>query len=314
MKDTFTTTTTTSTNNSSMAIPAHTFASSDLISQSSLVPSCDYKNEWDQIDAWLHDLYPVSMPSFEKDEYTLHNLQQLHKKTEEASNIMEMVLNTQRQLSDDNARQAALWQEKLDALEVSRSSMSTQGTRALDALGLLAVRLGLDDTSLSSYHTALAQLTMETMDTRLEEKEIEETEYVLQSRIRNAEGELDKMKGILSSVKQRRQSNSHENDQALAMQQQNKESKNAYARMQNEFDSLEIDQHELRLESIKTLEHDMASLEAILAEKSGMVDSYGNLPSDMVLASLKVQDAQVQLNSLGREREQLLADMADNMH
>ena len=33
------------------------------------------------------------------------------------------------------------------------------------------------------------------MDTCLEEKEIEETEYVLQTRIQNAEGELNKMKG-----------------------------------------------------------------------------------------------------------------------
>ncbi|KAI9276681.1 hypothetical protein BDA99DRAFT_115623 [Phascolomyces articulosus] len=155
----------------------------------------DNKLDWDQIDTWLHELYPVNMPVFEKDDCTLHSLQQLHKKTEEASNIMELVLNTQRQLSDDNARQAAMWQEKLDALEISRSSMSTQGTRALDALGLLAVRLGIEDTSLSSYHTALAQLTMDTMDTCLEEKEIEETEYALQSRIQNAEGELNKMKG-----------------------------------------------------------------------------------------------------------------------
>ena len=45
------------------------------------------------------------MPLFEKDECNLHSLRQLHKKTEEANNIMELVLNTQRQLSDDNARQ-----------------------------------------------------------------------------------------------------------------------------------------------------------------------------------------------------------------
>ncbi|KAI7860586.1 hypothetical protein BDC45DRAFT_494771 [Circinella umbellata] len=272
------------------------------------------KSEWDQIDAWLHDLYPVNMPLFEKDECNLHSLRQLHKKTEEANNIMELVLNTQRQLSDDNARQAAMWQEKLDALEVSRSSMSTQGTRALDALGLLAVRLGIEDTSLSSYHTALAQLTIETMDASLEEKEIQETEYVLQNRIQNAEDELNKMKGILSSIKQRHEAGSHWSDQDIhSMEQQNKELKNVYAKTQNDFDALEIEQHELRLDAIKKLEQEMTSLEAILAEKNGMVDNYGNLPSDMVLASLKIQDAQDQFNNLGREREQLLADIADNV-
>ena len=41
----------------------------------------------------------------------------------------------------------------------------------------------------------MAQLTIETMDAHLEDTEIEETEYVLQSRIQNAEDELSKMKG-----------------------------------------------------------------------------------------------------------------------
>ena len=45
------------------------------------------------------------MPIFGKDECNLRSLQQLHKKTEEANNIMQLVLDTQRQLSDDNARQ-----------------------------------------------------------------------------------------------------------------------------------------------------------------------------------------------------------------
>ncbi|KAI8137779.1 hypothetical protein BJV82DRAFT_331638 [Fennellomyces sp. T-0311] len=294
---------------SDMAIPAQSLAPSSMLNQTSF--GHDHKSEWDQIDEWLHQLYPVSMPFFEKDEYTLQSLQQLHKKTEEASNIMELVLDTQRQLSDDNARQAAMWQEKLDALEVSRSSMSTQGTRALDALGLLAVRLGLEDTSLSSYHTALAQLTIETMDTRLEEKEIEETECVLQSRIRNAEDELSKMKGILSTVKQQRKDTSHWT--AAALQQQTQESKNVYAQMQNEYDALDIEQHELRLDAVKKLEQDMVALEAVLAEKSGLVDAYGNLPSDMVLASLTMKDAEERLNVLGRERERLLADIADSV-
>ncbi|KAG2217856.1 hypothetical protein INT45_012771 [Circinella minor] len=294
-----------------MAITTLSELSKETTTLHSSSPQLDNnKNEWDQIDAWLHDLYPANMPLFEKDDCNLHSLRQLHKKTEEANNIMELVLDTQRQLSDDNARQAAMWQEKLDALEVSRSSMSTQGTRALDALGLLAVRLGIENTSLSSYHTALAQLTIETMDTSLEEKEIQETEYVLQSRIQNAEGELNKMKGI----KQRYEAGSHWSDQDIhSMEQQNKELKNVYAKTQSDFDALEIEQHELRLDAIKKLEQDMTSLEAILAEKNGTVDNYGNLPSDMVLASLKIQDAQDQFNKLGREREQLLADIADNV-
>lgn len=114
-----------------------------------------------------------------------------------------------------------MWQEKLDALEFSKSSMSTEGSRALDALATLAIRLGLDDTSLSrlvsqwssflplyhvliitititiilySYQTALAQLTIDTLEAELEENELDEMEYALRGRIKNAEDELSKMK------------------------------------------------------------------------------------------------------------------------
>lgn len=112
-----------------------------------------------------------------------------------------------------------MWQEKLDALEFSKSSMSTEGARALDALATLAIRLGLDDTSLSrlvqaviiilpllyhvliitvtilySYQTALAQLTIDTLEAELEENELDEMEYALRGRIKSAEDELSKMK------------------------------------------------------------------------------------------------------------------------
>ena len=194
---------------------------------------------------------------------SLQDLEELQQKTEEANAIMELVLETQRQISDDNMRQgkvsttylhdvkvyatcvyviylhipffpgplpltytfeanslcsqtAAMWQEKLDALEFSKSSMSTESSRALSALATLAIRLGLDDTSLSrlvsrasfsicitpfliiiildSYQTALAQLTIDTLEAELEENELDEMEYALRGRIKNAEDELSKMK------------------------------------------------------------------------------------------------------------------------
>lgn len=46
------------------------------------------------------------MPFYDKkDESTLEALENLHKKTEAASAIMGIVLDTHRQISDDNARQ-----------------------------------------------------------------------------------------------------------------------------------------------------------------------------------------------------------------
>lgn len=42
---------------------------------------------------------------------------------------------------------AAIWQERLDALEISKHSLSAQGCRALETLALTAIRLGINDSS-----------------------------------------------------------------------------------------------------------------------------------------------------------------------
>lgn len=47
---------------------------------------------------------------------------------------------------------------------------------------------------LYSYQTALAQLTIDTLEAELEENELDEMEYALRGRIKNAEDELSKMK------------------------------------------------------------------------------------------------------------------------
>ncbi|KAJ8655135.1 hypothetical protein O0I10_009170 [Lichtheimia ornata] len=274
---------------------------------------------WEQVDRWLQEIDAVELSLLDKDDMSLQDLQELQQKTEEANTIMELVLQTQRQISDDNMRQAAMWQEKLDALEFSKSSMSTEGSRALDALATLAIRLGLDDTSLSSYQTALAQLTIDTLEAELEENELDEMEYALRGRIKNAEDELSKMKTMLSSIRQRQQ---HDQDDRFvrrmeadtdALLQQTQDQQEEYALLQNEYEDTEVEQLQLRLSALAKMGHDMAAVEEVLAEQNDVLAGYNDLPPDMMLASRKYKEAEDRLHELRQERELLLADIANQV-
>ncbi|CDS08522.1 hypothetical protein LRAMOSA09883 [Lichtheimia ramosa] len=276
-------------------------------------------DHWQQVDRWLQEIDAVELSLLDKDDMSLQDLHELQEKTEEANAIMELVLQTQRQISDDNMRQAAMWQEKLDALEFSKASMSTEGSRALDALATLAIRLGLDDTSLSSYQTALAQLTIDTLEAELEENELDEMEYALQSRIQSAEDELSKMKTMLSSIKQRQ----HDQDDHFVRRleadtdvllQQTQDQQEEYALLQNEYEDTEVEQLQLRLSALAKMGHDMAAVEDVLAEQNAVLAGYKDLPPDMMLASRKYKEAEDRLHNLRQERELLLAEIANQVH
>lgn len=57
------------------------------------------------MDRWLQEIDAVELSLLDKDDMSLQDLQELQQKTEEANTIMELVLQTQRQISDDNMRQ-----------------------------------------------------------------------------------------------------------------------------------------------------------------------------------------------------------------
>lgn len=107
----------------------------------------------------------------------------------------------------------------MDALEISKHSLSSQGRRALETLALTAIRLGINDSSAgryrfgtkesgfvtlfaddavclkqNSYSAAIAHLTIDTMDTQIKHQGLQDIEYALENRIQTAESELSRMK------------------------------------------------------------------------------------------------------------------------
>lgn len=103
-----------------------------------------------QADVWLNELYSgQAVPAHDRSDMTLQAVLELQKKSDMANRVMKTVLDIHRTISEDNTRQATLWQEKLEALEISKASLSVQGARSLEALSALATQLGLEDTATS---------------------------------------------------------------------------------------------------------------------------------------------------------------------
>ncbi|KAL1935752.1 hypothetical protein VTP01DRAFT_4892 [Rhizomucor pusillus] len=275
---------------------------------------------WHKMTDWLQELYTSSeTPVFEKDAVTLHALQNLQQKAEAANAIMRNVLEANRKLGEENVRQAETWQERLDALEISKHSLSSQGRRALETLALTAIRLGINDSSAGSYSAAIAHLTIDTMDTQIEHQGLQDIEYALENRIQTAESELSRMKSMLSSLRERRESKDktlveHWKQDTTVLKQETEKTQLSYAKNQKLYEESGIEQHQLRLESLKKLEQDVTTLETEVAQQNELLSQYGDLPPDMVLALLKTKDAEKQLYGLQRERERMLADIAEGVH
>ncbi|ORY97497.1 hypothetical protein BCR43DRAFT_489877 [Syncephalastrum racemosum] len=272
---------------------------------------------WEEADAWLNELYSGQpVPTHDRSDMTLQAVLELQKKSDMANRVMKTVLDIHHAISEDTARQATLWQERLEALEITKASMSVQGARSLEALSTLAIQLGLEDTATSSYHTAVAHVTMRLMDARLERESGQETEELFRSRVQKARTELSSMKEMLSSLRRTHSKDrpyTEQQNAAQELQKENEASQRAYADLLNEYEAVQVEQQGLRLEAIQRLEQDTLELELALAEKSKQVGRYGDLPPDMILSSLKMKDTQERLRSLQLERERLLADIAESV-
>ncbi|KAI7877425.1 hypothetical protein K492DRAFT_239179 [Lichtheimia hyalospora FSU 10163] len=115
---------------------------------------------------------------------------ELSQKAEEAHVMMEMILSTQKKICDDNMRQAAMWQEKLDALENRKPSMATQ--RILESLATIATRINNNVSCNGHYSFTLNPSSVETPSLMQEQQH----PTIMHRRTNNAETEMSTMADI----------------------------------------------------------------------------------------------------------------------
>ncbi|KAL0092480.1 hypothetical protein J3Q64DRAFT_1695000 [Phycomyces blakesleeanus] len=275
--------------------------------------------EWKQIDTWLRHLYPHRIPLFDRTPETFNALLKLQKQNESADNIVHVLLNAQREIQKDNRIRFQNERQILNDLElfINKTSLS-RSYSALTTLSSLATILGVDKCHLSSFQTAFANLTIESMESEIEEQLLEESEYALRERIAKLKTKKEHLQNTLEFMREAKQETEDELKETwkstnMEKKKEIKQQLDLLKQKQKEYDDTKVEQHGLRLNAMKRLVHDTSVIRSELADRQEYLERYKDLPPDMVMASFKTQEAEERLYELRQERERLLADIADSV-
>ncbi|OAD00535.1 hypothetical protein MUCCIDRAFT_166312 [Mucor lusitanicus CBS 277.49] len=85
-----------------------------------------------------------------------------------------------------------------------------------------------------------------------------------------------------------------------------------YRLLQQKYDDLGVE--ETTLTKMQELENQADAAESQCRHQQMKLESFAALPSDMVLASIKIQEAEDDLHQLEQVRETLLSEIADSVH
>ncbi|GAA5803881.1 hypothetical protein HPULCUR_009366 [Helicostylum pulchrum] len=140
------------------------------------------------------------------------------------------------------------------------------------------------------------------MHKQIEDDKLNETDYALNQWQHEMTDELINMKAILSKLQSRRRDD-NKSEQMI------NPNKSQYLILENKYNDLNI---QTTISHLKHLDLKSNAMESDLLTKSNILTtSYLDLPTDIALASIKIQETEDELHELEAKREYLLSDMAD---
>ncbi|KAI7868739.1 hypothetical protein BDF14DRAFT_1880714 [Spinellus fusiger] len=269
-----------------------------------------YGKTWREIEQWLQSLGPL--PLFQRTPQALDELSQLKRLNESANQVMLGIIKAHTLIYQRNTTQVLHLDEIVNQLPLKNSI-------ALKTLASIASILKLDNFNLSSFQTAIARATIDSMEAQREKMELEELKHSMDRRIVHLKAKKDKLSKILINMRYQREHHENElleswKEQIERMKYEKQDTVNHLVQQQQLYTATQIEQNGLRLSTIKKLAQDICSLKAMLVEKKQVLEHYKDLQPDMVLSSFKVQEAEEQMNKLQIKREDILAEIAKSVH
>ncbi|GAA5812152.1 hypothetical protein MFLAVUS_005602 [Mucor flavus] len=181
------------------------------------------------------------------------------------------------------------------------SSVAESDIDALDSLGSIGQVLGISQTELSNYYTAITKVSMIKMHKQIQDDKLNQTDHALNQWQQQMTLELTHMKAILSKLQCRRRDD-NKSEQMI------NPNKSQYLILEKKYNDLNI---QTRLNHLNHLDLKSSAIESDLLTKSDLLASYLDLPANIALASVKFRETEDELHELEAKREYLLSDMAD---
>ncbi|NXL80382.1 HAUS1 protein, partial [Leptocoma aspasia] len=253
-----------------------------------------------QVTLWLKKIYgDVPIPEYEVNERTVDILHEVMECNEETDKDVKLLIEDMKDRATKYEAEAEYWNDILgESLGLSEGSLSEEASKDLTDLVESAMELEVEDTSLTSFYSAINYMTSELYKTKSKNEEMELKLKTLTKKLTSA---LMMEKQLEEDIKKIKESQEAEQAKAESRSKNLKfledKSKDLKIRIKDAEDELVargLDQslmHEALVESSEELVALQKELEPLKKELA----SYYDLPPSIPLAQVKVEEARREL-------------------
>lgn len=269
--------------------------------------ACDpFERKLTEVTLWLKKLYgDEPIPEYEVNERTVDILHEVMECNAERDRDVSLLIEDMKDQTTKYKEEAQYWEEILgETLGLSEGSLSQEATTDFTDLVESAVTLEVEDTSLTSFYSAINSMTSELYNTKSKNEEMEQKLDVLTGKLTSA---LEMEKRLEEDIKKLKESQEAEKAKAESRSKNLKfledKSKDLKIRIKDAEDKLlasGLDQsltHEALMRSCEELAAMQKEMEPLKKE----LEWYHELPPSIPLARVKVEVARKELKALDEE-------------
>ncbi|XP_059692479.1 HAUS augmin-like complex subunit 1 [Haemorhous mexicanus] len=265
-----------------------------------------FQEKLTRVTLWLKKLYGVvPIPQYEVNERTVDILHEIMECNEERDRDIKLLIEDMKDRTSKFEAEAEYWQDIIgESLGFLEGEMSEEANKDLIDLVQSAIELDVKDTSLSSFYSAINDMTLEMYETKSKNKEMEQKLRTLRKKLTSAlmvEKQLEKdIENLKKSQEPLIAKADTRSKSTKFLEAKAKDLKIRIHDAENELIARGLDQSLTHKALVKSSE-ELAALRKEIEPLKTELASYLDLPPSIPLAQVKVEEARKELKALDEE-------------
>ncbi|KAM4878430.1 HAUS augmin-like complex subunit 1 isoform 2-T2 [Sylvia borin] len=265
-----------------------------------------FENKLIPVTLWLKKICgDVPIPEYEVNERTVDILHEVMEYNEERDKDVMLLIEDMKDRATKYEAETEYWQDVLgESLGLSVDTLSEEATTDLNDLVESAVELEVEDTSLTSFYSAINHMSSELYKTKSKNEEMERKLTTLTKKLTLAvtlEKQLEEdIKKINESQEAEKSMAETESKNLTFLEYKSKDLKLKISHAEDELIAMGLEPSLVHEELVKSSEEVAALLKEIEPLKKELA-SYHDLPLSIPLAQVKVEEARKELKALDEE-------------
>ncbi|XP_023800014.1 HAUS augmin-like complex subunit 1 isoform X2 [Cyanistes caeruleus] len=257
------------------------------------------------VTLWLKKIYgDMPIPEYEVNERTVDILHEVMEFNEERDKDVTLLIEDMKDRAT-KYEEAKYWQDILgESLGLSEGSLSLEANKDLTDLVESALDLNVEDTSLTSFYSAINNMTSELYETKSENEELELELNTLTKKLTSALVLEKKLEEDIEKLKESQEAEKAEAEIQLKdlkfLENKSVDLKIRISDAEEKLVAMGMDQS-LTHEALMKSSEELAALEKEIEPLKNEVASYHDLPLSIPLARVKVEEARKELQALEEE-------------